>query len=68
MHCIENYQDDSNLHLALFIPSILENIISFSALEYDERFKLFKSQILNILSIIEKRIYVIKLIQKAFLI
>ena len=29
MHCIENYQDDSNLHLALFIPSILENSISF---------------------------------------
>lgn len=56
MHCIENYQDDSNLHLALFIPSILENIISFSALEYDEKYKILKSHILTMLTMIEKRL------------
>jgi hypothetical protein len=34
----------------------LENIISFSALEYDEKYKIFKSQIITMLTMIEKRL------------
>ena len=34
----------------------MENIISFSALEYDEKYKIFKSQIITMLTMIEKRL------------